>query len=191
MNIKLIDCIKIAATLVQNEEVLKLIKTGNYEDSGDFSDAKKDLDLLTECSNIVYSEIAGEYLPLYSSQSFKNETGNIEFKDFNKNVVDINSVTDLNGNKLYFKTYPQSISALRGAVIVSFSYLPDKVKINDTLDFHVGKLNERIIAYGICAEYSIIKGMLSDAAYYDKKFKDSLLNVCRKKNISIPPRRWL
>lgn len=191
MNIKLLDCIKIAATLIQNEEVLELIKSGNYGDPGDFSDAKKDLELLTECGNIVYSEIAGEYLPLYSSQSFKNETGVTEFKDFNKNVVEINSVADLNGNKLYFKTYPQSLTTLRGSIIVSFSYLPDKVKIDDALDYYKGRLDERVIAYGICAEYAVIKGLLNDAAYFDKKYKDGLLSTRKKKNISIPPRRWL
>jgi len=191
INIKLLDCIKNAATLIQNEEVLNLLKEGNLEDLSDFSDARRDLDLLVECGNMVYSELAGEYLPLYSSQSFKNESGNIEFKDFNKNVVEINSVTDLNGNKLYFKVYPQSLSTLRGSVIVSFSYLPDKVGVYDALDYHAGRLSERIVAYGICAEYSIIKGMFNDATYFDKKFRDSLLNACRRKNILIPPRRWL
>lgn len=191
MNIKMLDCIKNAATLIQNEEVLELIKTGNLEDINDFSDARKDLDLLVECGNLVYSELAGEYLPLYTSQSFKNETGTIEFKDFNKDVVEINSVTDLNGNKLYFKVYPQYLSTLRGSVIVSFSYLPKRAAIKDALDYHTGKLSERIVAYGICAEYSIIKGLFSDAAYYDKKFRDSLLNTCKRKNILIPPRRWL
>ncbi|MCL1901740.1 MAG: hypothetical protein FWG51_05025, partial [Firmicutes bacterium] len=66
-----------------------------------------------------------------------------------------------------------------------------RAKIEDELDYPCGKLSDRIIAYGICAEYSVVKGMLGEAQYFDKKFKDSLLNACRPKNIYIPPRRWL
>ena len=191
MNIKLIDCIKNAAVLLQNDQVLNLPILNGSENNNEDADALCDLDTFIECGNLIYSEIAGEYLPLYSSQSFTNTSGVIELSAFNKNVVDVNSVTDLNGNKLYYKVYPSYLSTARGKIIVSFSYLPGKINLNDTLDYHVGKISERIIAYGICAEYSLIKGMFNEASYFDKKFRDSLLNSCRKKNIFIPPRRWL
>ena len=191
MNIKLIDCIKNAAVLLQHDQVLNLPILNGSENNNEDADALCDLDTFIECGNLIYSEIAGEYLPLYSSQSFTNTSGVIELSAFNKNVVDVNSVTDLNGNKLYYKVYPSYLSTARGKIIVSFSYLPGKINLNDTLDYHVGKISERIIAYGICAEYSLIKGMFNEASYFDKKFRDSLLNSCRKKNIFIPPRRWL
>jgi len=194
MNIKFKDCVKTAAILLQNSDVLNLPELSGLESGEEnlnLDSARADLNLLTDCGNLIYSELAGEYIPLISMQSFLNKTGIIEFSEFSKNVVDILSVSDLQDNKLYFAVYTNYLTAPKGGILVSYSYLPDKVNLNGALDYASGKLSERIIAYGICAEYCVVKGMFNEAAYFDKKFKDSLLNACRPKNVYIPPRRWL
>jgi len=194
MNIKFKDCVKTAAVLLQNRDVLNLPELSGHMTPDEYlnSDSgKTDLNLLVDCGNLVYSELAGEYIPLVNSENFYNETGIVEFSAFSKNVIDILSVSDLAGNKLYFCVYSNYLNAPRGEIIVTYSYLPKRVNLGDQLDFCLGKLSDRIIAYGICAEYSVVKGMLNEAAYFDKKFKDSLLNVSRPKNVYIPPRRWL
>ena len=191
MNIKFKDCVKNAAVLLQNRDVLNLPEfSEKAADNLNENCGKADLDLLIDCGNLIYSELAGEYIPLIVSENFCNKTGIIEFSEFSKNVVDILSVSDLKDVKQYFCVYSNYLNAPRGEIVITYSYLPNRVNLSNELDYPYGKLSDRIIAYGICAEYSVVKGMLSEAAYFDKKFKDSLLNSCRPKSVYIPPRRW-
>ena len=52
-------------------------------------------------------------------------------------------------------------------------------------------MNKYIFAMGVFAEYLYIKGNIDDAYMWDKRFKNSMINIVRpRRNITIPERRW-
>ena len=77
-----------------------------------------------------------------------------------------------------------------GDYFVEYSYFPNKVSINDDIDYYL-KLNELTFAMGVVGEYYYLKGAIDDACMWDKRFKSSMFNLLRpKRSVSIPARRW-
>lgn len=191
MKIKMADCLKLCAVLLQSEDVLALLSNEQQSlNAEQLAEAQKQSRLLQRCANLVVSEIAAEYVPLKAEQNFTTEDGNIRYSLFEKKPVNIYSVKK-SGFSCRFKLYPSEIITESGSVTVSFSYMPDNAEADGELEFEEGKINSRIIAYGTAAEYCIISGMYEEAVIWDKRYKDSLLCAVKsQKPIQIRERLW-
>ena len=80
-----------------------------------------------------------------------------------------------------------------GVVEVEFAYQPGQVSsINETIDFSNYKLNERVLSYGVVAEYNFLYANYDDATIWDNRFKNSLSNLIRpRREIKIKQRLWV
>lgn len=188
------DILELAAVLLGLQTVLD---SGAFEDGLDKNEIKKkisenkDLQLLIRCANLVYKEIACDYLQLKAVDTLVSN-GNINYTSLTKHPLEILSVTDEKGADVGFNCLAGCLQTVSGKVSVCYSYIPLSAEFNDELDFFGSKITDRILAYGTASEYCLINGQGQDAVVWDKRYKDALVIACRKRTeIKMPKRRWL
>ncbi len=184
---KLKTAIYYASMFLGLEEVSELIESGETGDD----EQEHEKELLLRCANLVVSEIASDWVPLKVRESVVVKGGAIEYVALNKRVVDVYSITDKWGNKVAFREFYDRIMIADGEYEIEYSYLPENVGIDDELPFKKNSPSERVIAYGIACEYSIISGMAEEASIFEQRFTDALSIVTKvKKEQKIKRRRW-
>lgn len=157
----------------------------------DLSDTDNSVNILLLCLNNVLSEIAEQYSFLTGEAKATITDGKISLSSLNSNVSEVTSVFR-NGVKLNFTSYPDHIAVNSdGEVTVYYRYLPGKVNLDESVDFG-GKITERIVAYGVAAEYYILEGMTDEAVIFDQKYRNALAVASSpRKEIRVRARRWL
>lgn len=190
MNVK--NIIKLVAIYLQMEEVLELTTFGGTVTDVDANDITlKNVELLTRCLNLVYDEIATDYIALTATEDVEVTKKEIDLESLTKRLVSVVRISDTNGKLCKYKMYPSFILIANGNYSLTYSYMPTSVTINDDIENFSGKLTERIAAYGVASEYCIISGLFEEAYMWESRFKDSLLVAKRNKHeINMPARRW-
>jgi len=194
MKIKMKEIVKLAATFLQSDNVLKCIdcypKPCKELDADELASAEKELNLLLRCANLTLCEIAADYFPLKTKQIFNTDDGQIKYCEFSKTPVDIYKA-EKSGNDVKFRLFTDFMTTACGAVTVLYTYLPKDIALTGSLNFEPNKADARIAAYGTAAEYCLISSLYEEALMWDKRYKDSLMNAKRSvKGIKIPARRW-
>lgn len=185
MKINIKETIELTAVLLQLENVLEhSIITGEIDNLTDEvrEETEKEINLLVRCTNLVCGEVASEYFPLKATQKFVVEDGSIPFSEFEKPLLDIYSIKQ-NSELCKFKLYPSEVKTVTGDVEIEYTYIPEKMKIDDDMEFEQYKLGARTIAYGIACEYCLINSMFEEALIWNKRFKDSLYQVVKSMRI--------
>lgn len=179
------NVLKCVAGLISLNDILPYF---NGEDIG--VDDMKEIDNLVVATNMAIGNIAANYFPVYDKVKAMVSNDNIKFsKITNKPIIQIKRVTR-SGEKIDFRVYNDSLEVSSGECEILYSYFPDTVTINDSVDYF-GKLSELLFAYAVTAEYLFLKGQIDDAYMWDKRFKSSILSIQRPtKNIVMPKRRW-
>lgn len=185
-----LEIIKLTAIYLQMEEVLELdIFGGSVTEQTEA--VAKDVELLTRCLNLIYDEIATDYLPLLHSESLSITNNRIAITDLEKRLINIMSLKDINDKTAKYKLYPTYIELNDGSYTITYSYIPNSITINDTLEDFGSKLTERILAYGVASEFALISGLYDEASLWEKRFKDAMLIASRvKSEVIMPKRRW-
>ncbi len=148
------------------------------------------LDCMVRCFNLVNQEIASDYLPFLAREEVKINGSILNFSDLKKVVINIYEIKNKFGMNLNFKLFPNFVEISGKAKTVVYSFLPDELSLNDTVEKYCG-LSARVYAYGVASEYLLIDGVGEDAEIWENRFKDSLFVLSRKKNEHIlPNRRW-
>ena len=188
------NIIELVASYLQLDDVLLYLEdmTGEHADS-----VIKTYNSLKTCVGTVYSQIASDLLPLITLEDIVCTDSRFDISALSKRVIDIVSIVESEG-KVDFKVYPTYVLCELASdspitLSVKYTYLPDfpDIATTDLEDFY-GKMTPRTFAYGVAAEYSLISGMYEEANIWDKRFKESVLAVYHKKReMKIPPRRWL
>lgn len=151
---------------------------------------EKNADLLLTCFNVVENELALDYLPLTMEQSVTS-TGKVFYTSLYRNAVRITEVVDENGQSVPFKLYASYMQVQSGNLIVRYTYTPSQKGLNESSDFSA-PVSERLIAYGVAAEYCMATGLLSEAAVWDKKYKEGIEAIRRVPTAKrIQERRWV
>lgn len=152
-------------------------------------DANDDLKLLVRCANLVYKEVACDYLPLSTSETVFTEDGTVEYGSLSRQLLEVESITDEKGSKIKFNCFASCLSTSKGKVTITYNYVPRSAEFFDTLDYSNNKISDRILAYGTAAEFCLISGQGQDAVVWDKRYKDALVIACRKRGeIRMPAR---
>ncbi len=157
----------------------------------DVADGKKLAEALLRCFNIVESELAVDYLPLFAEEEMETETGVVYYSELARSAVRVVKVTDAWGNETPFKLFPEYLKTQAGKVKIRYTYAPQEKTLDGSSDFLL-YASVRLFAYGIAAEYSLSCGYFEDAAVWDKKYKDAIAAAYRKKPCKrIQSRRWV
>ena len=179
------DAIVLAAELLGLEEDVKEYINGTT------TSGKAEVENLLRCFNLVESELALDYLPLYQEEKIKTETGAVYFDNLERAPVRIIRVEDEWGNSCPFKLFPDYLKTQPGNIVVRYSYLPNKKGWGDDSDFTL-QTSTRLFAFGMAAEYALSCGRFEEAAIWDKKYKDSIAAMYRSNpSKRISARRWV
>ena len=178
------EIVALAAANMGREDLIAEINDLAGEPTGE-------LDSLLRCYNLVENEIALDYFPLKKQESFSAAGGRIFYTQFSCAPVDIKKVAADDGRPLPFEIYPEYVAVAGGEVTVTYTYSPAEKKWGDESEFS-GKISDRLISYGVACEFCLSRGMFSQAAMWEKKYRDALraANVIRGK-LSVRSRRWV
>ena len=158
---------------------------------GSVEDGKEETEALVRCFNLVESELALDYLPLYAEETLETQTGAIEYATFARSVVRVLKGTDEWGNSAPFRLFPTYLKTQGGKINVRYAYAPAVKTIEDESDYMV-QASVRLFAYGIACEYSLASGMFEEASVWDKKYKEAIRASYRANPAKVmSSRRWV
>lgn len=180
---------------VKNVLSLAIEELGIYNDVAEYLNSSSlngssDARLLLKCFNTVENEIAVDYIPLIKEQTFEVVDG-INYNDFESTPSKILSVKNEGGRRVPYGIFANKIKTKKGKVIVKYNYIPKEKNIDGISDF-ASVISERIMAYGVMAEYLTAKGEYAEASVWEKKYRDALKSVHNvKKNVVLPVGAWV
>ena len=152
----------------------------------------KEIEDLLFCFNLIYDEIATDFMPLIHTEKIFFENGEFEFKNLEKTMLDIFALTDTNGRKIKFKTYPDKLLCNQKEAVITYSYQPNKLGFEDEIALFQSRVPARVFAYGVAMENCFLNSLSTEALIWENRYKNSLLTLTRKKTeVVLPARRWI
>ncbi len=182
MSITVKETIGYAASLIGRNDLAAEAKTGEAP-SGE-------LLLLVRCFNLVENEVALDYIPLLKEESFLPVEGKIPFSSFSEAPVSVKKVTK-SGIETAYDLFPSYLKVKGdGQTDIVYAYAPRAKELGDDSDFG-GPVSVRLLALGVAAEFELAAGRFSEAASFDRMYREALAcagRVLRK--LSLPARSW-
>ncbi len=152
---------------------------------------EKEAEALLRCFNLVESELAYDYLPLYAEEVVETKWGVVQYAELSRAVVRVVKVEDEWGNISSFRLFPKYLKTQGGVVKIRYAYAPESKGLDGESDYGA-QISARLLAYGIAAEYALASGQFEDAAIWDKKYKDAITAAYGAKPCRIlRSRRWV
>lgn len=181
---KVRDVMALAAANLGREDLVALVNGCGGE--------AEELSALLRCYNLIENEVALDYFPLQGQDDVGIIDGTVSYASLSHAPVTILSVT-AGGRALAFEALPAQLcvaSPRCGRATVRYTYSPAEKEIGDDCEFSA-KISARLLSFGIACEFCLSRGQFSEAATWEKKYRDALLaaNICRKR-LSVRSRRW-
>ena len=185
------NILKIACLFLGKENIVNVLNLEDYETASDSE--KSEVQFLISCLNLVYEEVATDYIPLYVRENVSLDDNKILIKSLSKKLLEVISIKDRNGYKVKYKNFPNHLEVDGVASEILYRYQPDEIsKIDDEIECFSNKITEKVFAFGVAMEYCFIQGLYDDAQIWEKRFKDALLvRASKKSNMKLPVRRWI
>lgn len=182
---KVKDIVILALDFCHEEELASLMRTENPTLT---DEQQEKIDSMTRSFNLVYEEIASQYLPIIAKQKVETKGGRVDFSQLTGGVIDIVEVRDSHNRKIRFRKFNDYFVTLANEVTVLYKIKPNAFTLGGEFS---STLPERVFAYGVAREQLYLLGVSDEGDIYDNRFKDSLLVLLGKtKEIVMPARRW-
>jgi hypothetical protein len=142
--------------------------------------------------NAVVDELARGYFPLKTKETLSSADGKFYFANFSKKPLKILKVF-CGKIKVKWVLFAEYIEVNEHSITVEYEYAPDSINEGDDFvypDFAVG---ERLLTFGMAAEYELINGEAESASVWESKYRteiDRMLSL-RPVNERVPLRRWI
>ena len=173
-----------AAVLLGNSDAVQAYLAGTA------TGGRAQAELLLSCFNLVENELALDYIPLVKEESFTAADGRIAYSSFSSSVVRVLEVRNENGASIPFRLFASYLEVDEENAIVRYAYTPTEKTAEEESEFLSG-VSERVMAFGMAAEYCTALGLYEDARVWDKKYKEGIeaaRGLGKKKRM--PSRRW-
>lgn len=206
---KVLEIIKLSSKLLNEPDVRKCVEycekneiginqlfqlsSENITEDMDFlnSQSKKDLRLCLDCLNIVNTIISTEYYPFIKTENIEITNCEFDIENLSQKLYKIKVITQ-NNQKADYKLENGKILAKNGKYEIKYSFIPQEVDFNSTVETLNGKFSILTFAYGVCYQFCLIKSMMQETEFWKEKFENSL-NINTKKfgSIYVKNRRWI
>lgn len=142
--------------------------------------------------NAVRDELARGYFPLDAKEEMSSKNGSFAFADFKYKPYEIKRVI-ADGKPVKWHISPDYLVADGKNITVFYTYVPDPLKMDDEFDYPVFAVSERLVEYGIAAEYYLVLGDVTNSAVWESKYRSEIENLLSRSGLKgrIPPRRWI
>lgn len=180
------DVLKAAAALLGMENRIDAYLSGDADEEN-----TRLVEGLLGCFHFVESEIALDYLPLITEEEIVAKDGRIEYASLSNSVAYIAGVFDGHGNRIGAKRTAKFLEVPSGKYLVRYAMIPKEKTLDDCCDYQTS-VSERLLAYGVAAEYCLHKGMYAENAAWDKKYRSALCEIYRGKGgVIVKARSWI
>lgn len=142
--------------------------------------------------NAVIDELARGHFPLECEETMSSENGAFAFADFKHKPLRIMGVT-VNSQPVDWHVVPDYLMANGQNVKVRYTYVPDALGLNDVWEYPDYAVRERLIIYGMLAEYYLVAGDATSYEAWENKYRVEIENILSHSKVRgrIPPRRWI
>lgn len=155
------------------------------------SQSEKDLKLILDCINIVQMQISTDFHSLFYDEEIEVSNGEFSIENLSQKLYKVKQITQ-NDDLVKYSFIKDKIVLCDGKYRIKYAYVPDDVDFASTLETHNGNLTILSLAYGVCSQFCLIKGIADESEVWQEKFEMSLLSNFKKVGeIKIKPRRWL
>ncbi len=185
---KVRNVISLAAANLGREDLVASVEDCAAEPFGELAS-------LLRCYNLVENEVALDYFPLETEETFAAadlQEGVLPFTAFSYAPVEILSVKGESGFPLSHKSRPDGLLVPQNTngVRVSYTYSPKEKEWGDNAEV-APQVSERLLSFGVCCEYCLTNGQYAEAAMWEKKYREALraANIGHKK-LTVRSRRW-
>ena len=167
------NIVLLAAELVGVKEAVQ-----EYLDGGNSAQGQRAVDGLLGCYLHVETELAMDYFPVLCEERVTAENGEIRYESLGRRVARVLALLDKDGNEPTKKIIPASLCVKSGTYTLRYAALPREKAIGDEAECGVG-VSEQLMAYGIAAEYCLLKGLYEEHAAWEKKYKHAVASTYR------------
>lgn len=186
------DVIKTALAFLDRQDAADKITAGTYASDEEVS---RLVTALLHCFNAVEDELARGYFKLSYEEALPAVNGKMYYTLFSKTPYKILSMKR-DGEDAEFREYkicPEYIEAEAGVYIVSYLFSPSKKTLEDSSDFPGYPIGERMLAYGIAAEYCLISGDLEASESWESRYRAEIerFRPREKADGVLPARYWI
>lgn len=184
---KVLEVILNTMRLVGRSDAADLIEAGEPTD-----EALKLKRVLLTYLNAVLDELARGYFPLDTEEQMSSSDGTYPFANFLKGPIKINRVTD-GKDKIEWHIYPNYLRAAANTITVYYEYMPPVLGEDDDFFYPVFAVGERMVEYGMAAEYFLVLGDGAGYNAWENKYRNEIENLLSRSSVRdrIPPRRWI
>lgn len=142
--------------------------------------------------NAVLDELARGYFPLDCEEEMSGDDGRFAFSAFSRKPLEIKRVT-AGGKPVKWRISPDYLVADAYSVTVYYTYAPQTLGYEDDFGYPDFAVGERLVEYGVAAEYFLVLGDAASSAAWENKYRNEIDNLLSRSNIRgrIPPRRWI
>lgn len=146
------------------------------------------IDSFVRIFNLVNQEISSDYLPFVANEVFSSQKHSITLSSLKQTLVSVLKVYGVNKNEIAYKISNGAITSPNWIFEIDYLYTPKDLALDGAVEFENG-LSGRVYAYGMASEYLLIDGISEDAEIWEKRFKESLFLLSRKKGEHVMPKR--
>lgn len=157
--------VQLAAKLLGVQDAVDSYLKGSVTDS-----IKRIVEGLVCCFNTVENEVAVDYVPILCEEQVESVDGFVEYAALSRPVAYVVSICGEGGKEVDAKCLATNISVAVGTYTVRYAVVPSEKGFEDDSEYGVGVF-ERLLAYGVAAEYCLHKGMYEEAAVWEKKYR--------------------
>ena len=143
--------------------------------------------------NNTLSQIAEQYIPYTAEEEVTPVQGRIYYGSLGNTCYKVRGVYDKSQPLPYRLMYDYIKVDADGDLTVIYDYIPTAVGAED-LDANApvaAKLSLRTLAYGVAAEFALIRGRYEESVEFEKKFVDGILAAARNNKLKLPERRFV
>lgn len=142
--------------------------------------------------NAVLDELARGYFPLDYVEDMSAEDGRYAFTAFSKPPLKIRKVI-CGDKKVRWRLSPDALVADSPEITVTYEYAPSALSEDDEFSYPVFAVGERLVSYGMAAEYYLVMGDASASELWENRYRSEIELLLSHSNVRgrIPPRRWI
>lgn len=155
------------------------------EDGQPDATAKK----VVQCANCVIEQLYCDFATALTTCQVTSQNGVIDVSAMRFNRVV--SLTDSLGNNVPYRYTEGGIAVPDGTYTLTYALLPPKTQWEEEVKLPSPRITERIVAYGVVAEYFFQTGDYAAANAWESRFKNALrLASVKTSSMNMPVGRW-
>ncbi|MGN1162931.1 MAG: hypothetical protein ACI4T2_03330 [Christensenellales bacterium] len=185
---KVKDVIELACVFLNKQDLLETSLFDSVQP--DVTDEQQnEIGTLVRCLNLVVGEICCDYIPLVESEEIEVTGGKFEFSNLKKIAMEILAIRTQDGEKIRCKISPSFVLLPDGKYVVEYSYVPAKLCIDDDMPSFYCRVPDRVFAYGVAMEYSLLCSLYDEMDIWQTRFRDGIEIATQKHSEKRLPRR--